>query len=87
MSIFSYFQLDDEEESEAYKGPVREINLESFKGQEMEIDQKLPTQDQRVPAANGVADDGEYHIFVDGTCAIIKGAWVPTIKKWVLQCL
>ena len=54
--------------------------MESFEGQEMEIDQKLPTQDQRVPAANGVADDGEYHIFIDCPCAIIKGVWVPTIN-------
>ena len=56
------FQLDDEETGGAeYTGPIHEINLEALEGQEMEIDDKLATQkEQRVPATNGVADDGKH---------------------------
>ena len=53
---------EDIEEGGEYSGPIRDINLEALEGQEMEIDEKLPAQkEQRVPAANGVADDdGKY---------------------------
>ena len=48
-------------ESGEYSGPIREINLEALEGQEMEIDEKLPAEkEQRVPATNGVADDGKF---------------------------
>lgn len=54
--------MDDEETGRVeFSGPIREIYLEALEGQEMEIDEKLPAQkEQRVPAANGVADDGKH---------------------------